>query len=134
VLFAFCREPNNCVILNADTGKVITALPIGNGVDAGEFNPATMEAFSSQADGTLTVVKEDSPTSFHLEQTVATPAGAKTLTLDPKTNHIYLITAEYGPLPAAAAQEAPLPPGAPIWMRRRPPVIPHSFQILLVGQ
>ena len=62
--------------------------------------------FSSQGDGTLTVVKEDSPTSFRVEQTVATPARAKTLTLDPKTNQIFLITAEYGPVPAAPAQAA----------------------------
>jgi hypothetical protein len=94
-----------------------------------------MEAFSSQGDGTLTVVKEDSPTSFRVEQTVATPARAKTLTLDPKTNQIFLITAEYGPIPAAPAPAAPLPPGAPDWMRRpRPPMIPHSFQILVIGK
>ena len=70
------------------------------GFDGAAFNPATMEAFSSQGDGTLTVVKENSPTSFAVEQTVPTPARAKTLTLDTKTNHILLITAEYGPVPA----------------------------------
>jgi DNA-binding beta-propeller fold protein YncE len=135
ILFAACREQNNMVILSAADGHILTDLPTGVGCDGVVFNPATMEAISSQGDGTLTVVKEDSPTSFHLEQTVATPAGAKTLTLDPKTNHLYLITAEYGPLPAAPAQAAPLPPGAPNWMRRqRPPLIPHSFQILVVGQ
>jgi hypothetical protein len=135
ILFASCREKNNMVILSATDGHIITDLPTGVGCDGTTFNPATMEAFSSQGDGTLTVVKEDSPTSFHVEQTVATPARAKTLTLDPKTNQIFLITAEYGPIPVAPAHAAPLPPGAPDWMRRpRPPMIPHSFQILVVGK
>jgi hypothetical protein len=101
-----------------------------------------MEAFSSQGDGTLTVIKEDSPTSFSVEQTVATPARAKTLTLDTKTNQIYSITAEYGPTPAApaappapAAGGAPAAAGQPAWMRGpRPPMIPHSFQILVIGK
>jgi hypothetical protein len=68
-----------------------------------------MEALSSKGDGTLTVVKEDSPTSFRVEQMVPTPARAKTLTLDTKTNQIFLIAAEYGPVPAAPAQTAPRP-------------------------
>lgn len=135
ILFAACREKNNMVILSAVDGHILTDLPTGAGCDGLAFNPATMEAFSSQGDGTLTVVKEDSPTSFHVEQTVATPARAKTLTMDPKTNQIYLITAEYGPVPAEPTQAAPPPTGAPDWMRRpRPPMIPHSFQILVVGQ
>lgn len=135
ILFASCREKNNMVILSATDGHIITDLPTGVGCDGTTFDPATMEVFSSQGDGTLTVVKEDSPTSFRVEQTVATPARAKTLTLDPKTNQIYLITAEYGPIPVAPAQAQPLPPGAPDWMRRpRPPMIPHSFQILVVGK
>jgi hypothetical protein len=139
ILFAACREKSNMVVLSAGDGHIITDLPTGAGCDGVVFNPATLEAFSSQGDGTLTVVKEDSPTSFHVQQTVPTPERAKTLTLDPKTNHIYLITAEYGPVPAAPAQAASSAPagaaGVPDWMRRpRPPMIPHSFQILVVGQ
>ena len=135
VLFAACRDKSNMIILSAKDGHIITDLPTGAGCDGMIFNPATLEAISSQGDGTLTVVKEDSPTSFHVEQTVATPARAKTLTLDPKTNQIYLITAEYGPVPPAPAQAAPPPPGTPDFMRRqRPPMIPHSFQIIVVGQ
>lgn len=93
-----------------------------------------------QGDGTLTVVKEDSPTSFFVEQTVATPQRAKVLTLDTKTNQILTITAEYGPVPPAPAQanttQAAGPPsGAPAWMRGpRPPMIPNSFQILVIGK
>jgi hypothetical protein len=98
-----------------------------------------MEAFSSQGDGTLTVVQENSPTSFSVEQTVATPARAKVLTLDTKTNQILTITAEFGPVPAQASVVTPSaggpPPGAPAWMRGpRAPMIPHSFQILVIGK
>ena len=112
ILFASCRDNKNMIILSATDGHIITDLPIGNGSDGATFNPATMEAFSSQGDGTLTVVKEDSPTSFSVEQTVATPARAKTLTLDTKTNQILTITAEYGPVPpppGASAQAWPHP-------------------------
>lgn len=124
ILFAACREKSNMIILSATDGHIITDLPTGNGCDGATFNPDTMEVFSSQGDGTLTVIKENSPTSFEVEQTIATPARAKTLTLDPKTGHIFTITAEYGPAPAAPAN-----------MRGpRPPMIPHSFQILEIGK
>src|SRR5277367_6095564 len=78
ILFAACRDNKNMVILSATDGHIITDLPIGNGCDGATFNPATMETFSSQGDGTLTVIKEESPTSFSVEQTVPTPARAKT--------------------------------------------------------
>ncbi len=135
ILFAACREKNNMVILSATDGHIMTDLPIGVGCDGATFNPATMEVFTSQGDGTLTVVKEDSPTSFSVEQTVPTPLRAKTLTLDTKTNQLFLITAEYGPTPAPAPNAPPAPPGAPAFMRGpRPPMIPGSFQILEVGK
>ena len=135
ILFAACREKNNMIILSATDGHIITDLPIGVGCDGATFNPDAMEAFSSQGDGTLTVIKENSPTSFVVEQTVATPARAKTLTLDPKTGNIYTITAEYGPVPAQPATGTTPPAGAPPYMRGpRAPMIPHSFQILVIGK
>ncbi len=135
ILFAACREKNNMIILSATDGHIITDLPIGVGCDGATFNPETMETFSSQGDGTTTVIKEDSPTSFSVEQTIPTPARAKTLTLDSKTNQIFEITAEYGPTPAPAAGATPPPPGAPAFMRGpRPPMIPGSFQILVIGK
>ena len=151
ILFAACRDNKNMIILSATDGHIITDLPIGNGCDGATFNPATMEVFSSQGDGTLTVIKEDSPTSFSVEETVPTPARAKTLTLDPKTNQIFSITAEFGPVPAAPATPpaAPTPPpqassapasgppapAVPAWMRGpRAPMIPGSFQILVIGK
>jgi len=115
VLFAMCHEPATCVILSADDGKILATLPIGNGTDGGGFNPNTMEAFSSQRDGTLTVIKESSPTSFEVEQNVKTKSGCKTCTLDTKNNII--ITACIEPLPGAAT---PAPAtNAPAGERRR---------------
>jgi DNA-binding beta-propeller fold protein YncE len=125
VLFASCRDKNNIIILDAKTGNILTALPSGVGSDGAVFNPSTMEDFSSQGDGTITVVKESSPTSFAVEQTVATPVRARTITMDAKTGNLYLITAEYGPAPAPAT-----PGGRP----GRPPMVPGSFEIVVVGK
>jgi DNA-binding beta-propeller fold protein YncE len=113
ILFAFCHEPATAVILGADDGKILATLPIGQGVDGGGFNPNTMEAFSSQGDGTLTIIKENGPTNFEVEQTVKTKSRAKTCTLDTKNDQIILITTEPGPGTAAApAAASPPPPGA----------------------
>lgn len=125
VLFAACRNPQNMVMMNADTGKILGTVPLGRGTDGAVFNPATGEAFSSQTDGTLTVVKENSPTSFAVEQTVQTMPTAKTMALDTKTNHLVLIAAQYPPEPPRPAQGGQ---GA------RAPMIPGSFTILLVGK
>jgi DNA-binding beta-propeller fold protein YncE len=144
VLFSFCRNPAVCVVLSADDGKILTTLPIGRGTDGGGFNPNTMEAFSSQGDGTLTIIKEKSPTDFAVEQTVETKPGAKTCTLDTKTNQILLITAERA---AATSQPATTPPPATTQAAsggqgqrnggRRgggSRMVPGSFQILVVGK
>ena len=130
ILFVACRNPATMTMLNSDTGKILGSVPIGAGVDGAVFNPATLEAFSSQGDGTLTVVKETSPTTFAVEQTVQTPIGAKTLTLDAKTGHVLLIAAEYGPPPAPAAGAPAGPPGRP----RRGPMLPGSFSVVVVGK
>jgi YVTN family beta-propeller protein len=124
ILFATCRSPQTMVVLNAGDGKILETLPIGNGSDGAVFNPKTMEAFSSQGDGTLTIVKENSPTSFVVEQTLQTMTRAKTLTLDSKTNRILLIAAEFTPAPA------PPPGGRP----GRGQMVPDSFSILVVGK
>ena len=124
ILFAACHDPQTMVVLNADDGKIITTLPIGRGVDGAVFNPDTMEAFSSQGDGTLTVIKENSPTSFEVEQNVQTVQSAKTLTLDSKTGRILLIAAEFTPPPT------PPPPGT----RSRGQMVAGSFSILVVGK
>ena len=119
VLFAACHEPATMVILNAEDGKIITTLPIGQGVDGAGFNPNTMEAFSSQGDGTLTVIKETSPTKFVVEQNAATERGARTMTIDTKTNLIVTITAQFTPPPAG---------------ERRGQMVPDTFSIIVVGK
>ena len=112
ILFVMCHTPQTCVILNADDGKILDTLPIGNGTDGGGFNPNTMEAFSSQGrDGTLTIIKENSPTDFAVEQTVKTKPGARTSTLDTKNNNIILITIE--PVPSTNAAPATVATAAP---------------------
>jgi hypothetical protein len=123
ILFAACREKNNMVILSATDGHILTDLPTGVGCDGVVFNPATMEAFSSQGDGTLTIIKENSPSSFVVEQNLKTMRGAKTLTLDGKTGHVLLIAAESAPPPADA------PPG-----RGRGAMVPGSFTVVVVGK
>jgi hypothetical protein len=134
ILFACCRNPQAVVVLNAEDGGIISSLPIGRGVDSAGFNPGTMEAFSSQGDGTLTVVKEISPSTFEVEQNVATRVGARTSTLDPRTNRIFLITAEWAqptPVPTTAGAATG---GTRSGWSRRGPMIPGSFTILVVGR
>ncbi len=150
ILFAACRNSGNppanpatptMVILSATDGKIITTLPLAGSSDGATFNPATMEAFSTHGNGTLTVIKENSPTSFVVEQNLDTMAGAKTLTLDSKTNHILTMAAEYAapgaPAPAAAAP-APGVPGASGQQGRGGgrgrAMLPESFQILAIGR
>ena len=98
ILFAMCRGGRGgtptCVILSAVDGKIITTLSLAGSSDGAVFNPRTMEAFSSHGNGTLSVIKEKSPTEFVLEETVKTKAGAKTCTLDAKTDHVIVITRE----------------------------------------
>ena len=129
VLFASCRMPQNMVVLNAEDGRILATLPIGAGTDGAAFNASTMEAFSAQRDGTLAVVKENSPTNFVLEQTVQTKVSGKTLTLDQKTGHILVIAADYEPPPPAPATPAPGGRGA-----AQGPMITDSFSILVVGK
>ena len=106
ILFAMCHS-GNCVILNADDGKILATLPISTGTDGGGFNPNTMEAFSSQGNGTLSIIKEKSPTEFVAEQTVTTKQGARTCSLDTKNNVIVVICTERAPQPAAPDTNAP---------------------------
>jgi hypothetical protein len=123
ILFAACREPQMMVMLKAGDGKILDALPIGSGVDSAIFNPGTMETYSAQVDGTLTIVKEESPTSFKVEQTVQTKESAKQMVWDSKTGRILLIAADYGPVPTPAPGAAPAARG---------PMVPDSFSILVV--
>jgi DNA-binding beta-propeller fold protein YncE len=132
ILFAACRNPQTMVILSAKDGKILDALPLAGSSDGAVFNPKTMEAFSSHGNGTLSVIKENSPTSFTVEQTLKTMPRAKTLTLDAKTGNILLIGAENGPMPAQATPPDPTKKGG----GRGPqaPMLPDSFTVLVVGK
>jgi hypothetical protein len=92
-----------------------------------------MEAFSSHGNGTMTIVRENSPTSFAVKQDLQTMAGAKTLTLDTKTNHILSMAAEYGPPPAAPPAGSTQPQGRG-GRSPRGPMLPDSFTILVVSR
>src|SRR5215510_477138 len=133
ILFAACAQGRTAgqppqpvmVILSAKDGKIITTLPLAGSSDGAAFNPRTMEAFSSHSNGTLTVIKEKSPTSFEVEQTLQTMNGARTLTLDPSTGRIYVMSVERGPAPPAPAGGG---------RGGQAPVIPGSFTILMIGK
>lgn len=128
ILFAYYREPSpTVVIVDARNGNIITTLPTGMGVDTVAFNPATKEAISAEYAGSMTFIKENSSTSFVIEQTLQTMAGAKTLALDTKTNRLFTMAAEFGPPPPDAK---PGPAGRP----PRGPMIEGSFSILMVGR
>src|SRR5262249_60034125 len=86
-----------CVILRAVAAKIITTLPLAGSSDGAVFNPRTMEAFSSHGNGTLSVIKEKSPTEFVVAETVQTKPGGKTCTLDTKTDRVIVITREAAP-------------------------------------
>jgi DNA-binding beta-propeller fold protein YncE len=134
VLFAACASSGNppaqpakpmMVILSAKDGKILTSLPLAGGSDGAVFNPSTKEAFSTHGNGTLTVVKEKSPTSFEVEQNLDTMNGARTITFDSRTNHILTMSQERGPAP-------PPPPGG--GRGAQGTAVPGSFTILMVGK
>ena len=123
-LFAVCGN-QKMAIVDADSGKVVATPAIGSGPDACAFDPAMGFAISSNGeDGTMTVVHEDSPNAFKVAGTVTTQRGARTMTLDPVTHRLYLITASFKAIPAGAAPSNP---------RQRPQMEPNSAVILVYG-
>jgi len=119
------KPPQTFVVLSAKDGAILAKLPLAGGSDGAAFNPATMEAFSTQGNGTMTIVKEKGPTSFEVEQNLKTwPSnGARTIAFDSKTGHLFAMASEAGPPPPTS------PGGTP--GRGRP--IPGSFTIIMVG-
>jgi DNA-binding beta-propeller fold protein YncE len=121
-LFAVCGNALMTVV-NTDNGNVVTTVPIGQGVDATGFDAERGLVFASNgADGTLTIIKQDGANTYHVQQTLKTERGARTMTLDPTTHRIYLSTAQFGPTPEPTADRP----------RPRPPMIPGSFAVLVV--
>jgi hypothetical protein len=122
-LFVGCDNKMMAVV-NADTGKVLATPAIGDGVDATTFDDETGMAFASCGEGMLTVVREESPDKFSVAENVPTQPGARTLALDSKTHNVYVVTAKFGPPPAATADN-PHP---------RRSILPDSFVVLVVGK
>jgi DNA-binding beta-propeller fold protein YncE len=118
-LFSVCGNKVMKVV-NADNGHVVATVPIGSGPDAADFDPAEALAFSSNGEGTLTIVHEDSPDKYTVAQTVPTKRGARTMAVDKQTHNIFLATAEFEPLPAGE--------------KGRPKMVPNTFQLLVVGK
>ena len=119
VLFVGCSN-RLAALVDASAGKVLGTLPIGSGVDANGFDPGTGLAFSSNGEGTLTVLGKNAKGDYAVVQTVTTERGARTMAVDEKTHRVYLVTAEFGPPPSPTADQP----------RPRPPMVPGSFTIL----
>jgi YVTN family beta-propeller protein len=122
-LFSVCNN-KLMVISDAAAGKVLATVPIGAGTDGAGFDPDSGFAFSSNGDGTLTVVSEVSPGKFDAVQNAETQQRARTMTVDPKTHAIYLPAAKFGAAPAATAENP----------RPRPAMEPGSFVLLVVSK
>jgi DNA-binding beta-propeller fold protein YncE len=122
-LFSGCRS-GVMAISDYRAGKVVATVPIGTGVDGAGFDPATADAFASNADGTLTVIHEDTPDTYHVAQTVKTMEFSRNMAVDPTTHTIYLAGAKFEQPPASSAGTA----------RRRPPMVPGSFVVLVVAR
>lgn len=121
-LFIGCRNQVMSVV-DANTGSIKATLPIGSGTDAIAYDPLTGLAFSSNGEGSLTVVHEDSPERFSIVNKVATQQGARTMALDLKTHKLYLVTAKFQPTSTPV-------PGQTI---ARPSIISGTFVLLVLG-
>ncbi len=119
-LFTVCGN-KLMIVLDASNGKVVASLPIGDGCDGVAFEPATNRAYSSNGEGTVTVIQEENESSFKVVETIQTQKGARTICINPKTHHVYLSAGEYDEAPTEATADNP---------RKRPKVKSGSFVIL----
>jgi hypothetical protein len=116
-LFSGCRS-GVLAVSDYQHGTVITTLPIGAGVDGSGYDPATGDVFASNADGTLTVMHQDTPDRYHVVENVPTPPLSRNMGLDPTNHRVFLASAKFGPAPATG--------------RGRPPMVSDSFAVLVV--
>ncbi|HXN49080.1 MAG TPA: hypothetical protein VN893_20680 [Bryobacteraceae bacterium] len=114
-LFSGCRS-GLMAVSDYQAGKVVATVPIGRGVDGAGYDPASGDAFASNADGTLTVIHQDAPDQYHVVENVATAAGARNMGLDPVNHRVFLVWAKFGPAPAGG----------------RAPVLPGTFTLMVV--
>jgi len=116
-LFSGCRS-GLMAVSDYTAGKVIATLPIGTGVDGAGYDALSANAFASNADGTLTVIHQDTPDQYHVLETVQTPLASRNMGLDPTNHRIFLVSAKFGPPPAGG--------------RGRAPVLPDSFSLMVI--
>src|ERR1022692_4758337 len=115
-LFSGCRS-GLMAVSDYQSGKVVATLPIGTGVDGAGFDAASGHGFASNANGTLTVIHQDTPDQYHVAENVQTPEGARNMGLDPTNHRVFIVSAKFGPTPAGA---------------RRGPVLPGSFTLMVI--
>jgi len=115
-LFSGCRS-GLMAVSDYQAGKIVATLPIGQGVDGAEYDAASANAFASNADGTLTVIHQDSPDKYRVVETVTTPQGSRNMGFDPMTNRLFVAAAKFGPVPAGG---------------KRGPVLSGSFNLLVI--
>lgn len=116
-LFSGCRS-GVMAVSDIQAGKIVTTLPIGTGVDGAGYDPASADAFASNADGTLTVIHQDSADRYHVAENVQTPPASRNMGLDPTNHRIFVVSAKFGPAPATG--------------RGRPPVLADTFSLMVI--
>jgi DNA-binding beta-propeller fold protein YncE len=123
-IFIGCRGAGMMAVVDATSGKIVATNPIGGGVDAAEFDPKTgLIYFSTGANGVLSIFHQKSPDEYELVENVPTQPGARTMAVDRKTSKVYVAAAELGPRPAPSPENP----------RARPPIIPGTFSVLVIG-
>jgi DNA-binding beta-propeller fold protein YncE len=110
-LFSGCRS-GLMAVSDYQAGKVVATLPIGTGVDGAGFDAASGDAFASNADGTLTVIHQDSPDQYHVVESLQTPPGSRNMGLDPTNHRVYVVSGKFGPVPAGGKGKGPVLPGS----------------------
>jgi hypothetical protein len=118
------RQVNGCRIRDKASvmlNRVVATFPIGAGVDGAGFDAASGNAFASNADGTLTVIHQDAPDTYHVIENVQTPQAARNMGLDPTNHRVFIVSAKFGLAPAGAAGN-----------RGRGAVLPDSFTLMVI--
>jgi DNA-binding beta-propeller fold protein YncE len=118
-LFSGCRS-GVMAVSDYQAGKVVATVSIGAGVDGAGYDAATGDAFASNADGTFTVIHQDSSDKYHVSQTLATPQGSRNMGLDPTNHRVYVVSAKFGPVSVGGKGKG------------RGPVIPGTFTLMVI--
>jgi YVTN family beta-propeller protein len=122
-LFSVC-DGKVMAVTDATNGKQVALVPVGEHPDAAAYDKKRGIVYSSNGEGTLSVVRQDSANQYTLAETVPTQRGARTMALDGISGKVYLVSADFGPAPSATAEQP----------RPRPALIDNSFVVLVVGE